>query len=112
MNLGSHPPFYALCDHRYQAPAKVRQAVLDIHAVGRLRRRELRRNGSQALGCADTQCRPMLRSLYGLYRRTGNEDLPTFEAALAPEADRRLARLIPAVAYFPAGLLDTHVSKH
>lgn len=46
----------------------------------------------------------MAYSLYHLYRRTGNEDLPTFEAALAAEDDRRAGRRIPEKAYFPEGL--------
>lgn len=46
----------------------------------------------------------MAYSLYHLYRRTGNEDLPTFEDALAAEDDRRDGRRIPEKAYFPEGL--------
>jgi GrpB-like predicted nucleotidyltransferase (UPF0157 family) len=54
----------------------------------------------------------MTRSLYGLYRRTGNEDLPTFEEALAAEPERRLGRRIPPGAYFPEGLLYTEVAQN
>ncbi|MES1240997.1 MAG: sulfotransferase [Acidobacteriota bacterium] len=46
----------------------------------------------------------MAYSLYGLYRRTGNEDLPTFAEALAAEDERREGRRIPEKAYFPEGL--------
>lgn len=46
----------------------------------------------------------MAHSLYGLYRRTGNEDLPTFAEALAAEDERREGRRIPEKAYFPEGL--------
>jgi GrpB-like predicted nucleotidyltransferase (UPF0157 family) len=53
----------------------------------------------------------MAYSLYGLYRRTGNEDLPTFEAALAAEPERRQGRRLPAGVYFPEGLLYTGVAR-
>ena len=46
----------------------------------------------------------MAYSLYHLYRRTGNEDLPSFEVALAAQDDRREGRGIPERAYFPEGL--------
>lgn len=46
----------------------------------------------------------MAHSLHGLYRRTGNEDLPSFEEALAAEDERREGRRIPEKAYFPEGL--------
>jgi Sulfotransferase domain len=46
----------------------------------------------------------MAHSLYGLYRRTGNEDLPTFAEALAAEDERREGHRIPEKAYFPEGL--------
>jgi GrpB-like predicted nucleotidyltransferase (UPF0157 family) len=55
---------------------------------------------------------PMTRSLYELYRRTGNEDLPTLEAALDAEPERRLGRRIPPGAYFPEGLLYTEVASN
>jgi GrpB-like predicted nucleotidyltransferase (UPF0157 family) len=54
----------------------------------------------------------MAHSLYGLYRRTGNEDLPSFEAALAAEPERRQGLRIPAGAYFPEGLLYTDAAKN
>jgi len=54
----------------------------------------------------------MAYSLYGLYRRTGNEDLPTFEAALAAEPERRQGRRLPAGAYFPEGLLYTDGARY
>jgi len=54
----------------------------------------------------------MAYSLYSLYARTGNEDLPTFEEALAAEPERRLGRRIPAGAYFPEGLLYTHHARY
>ncbi len=46
----------------------------------------------------------MAHSLYGLYRRTGNEDLPAFEEALDAEDERRGGLRIPSTAYFPEGL--------
>jgi len=46
-------------------------------------------------------------SLYSLYTRTGNEDLPTFEAALDAEPERRNGARLPAGVYFPEGLLYT-----
>lgn len=54
----------------------------------------------------------MSHSLYSLYTRTGNEDLPTFEEALAAEPERRLGRRIPPGAYYPAGLLYTDVARY
>ncbi|HBL31201.1 MAG TPA: hypothetical protein DD490_30610 [Acidobacteria bacterium] len=54
----------------------------------------------------------MAWSLYGLYRRTGNEELATFEAALAAEPERRLGRRIPPGAYFPEGLLYTDSARY
>jgi GrpB-like predicted nucleotidyltransferase (UPF0157 family) len=52
----------------------------------------------------------MAYSLYGLYSRTGNEDLATFEEALAAEPERRGGRRVPAGAYFPEGLLYTEAA--
>ncbi len=46
----------------------------------------------------------MAYSLYHLYRRTGNEELPTFEEALAAQDERCEGRRIPAATYFPEGL--------
>jgi GrpB-like predicted nucleotidyltransferase (UPF0157 family) len=54
----------------------------------------------------------MAFSLYSLYARTGNEDLPTFEEALAAEPERREGGRIPAGAYFPEGLLYTHHARY
>ncbi|HYO11768.1 MAG TPA: GrpB family protein [Thermoanaerobaculia bacterium] len=53
----------------------------------------------------------MAYSLYSLYCRTGNEDLPTFEGALAAEPERREGRRIPEAAYFPEGLLYTGAAR-
>ncbi|HEX3126898.1 MAG TPA: sulfotransferase domain-containing protein [Thermoanaerobaculia bacterium] len=53
----------------------------------------------------------MAHSLYHLYRRTGNEDLPTFEEALAAEEERREGRRFPPGCYFPEGLLYTDVAR-
>lgn len=53
----------------------------------------------------------MAYSLYHLYRRTGNEDLPTFEEALAAQEDRREGRRIPAGTYFPEGLQYVEVAR-
>lgn len=47
----------------------------------------------------------MAFSLYGLYRRSGNEDAGTFAEALHAEEERRRGGRIPASAYFPEGLL-------
>ena len=46
----------------------------------------------------------MAYSLYHLYRRTGNEDLPSFGAALAAQDERLAGRGLPENAYFPEGL--------
>ena len=46
----------------------------------------------------------MAYSLYHLYRRTGNEELPSFAEALAAQEERRQGRRIPAATYFPEGL--------
>lgn len=54
----------------------------------------------------------MAYSLYSLYSRTGNEDLPAFEEALAAEPERRQGRRIPSGAYFPEGLLYTHHARY
>jgi GrpB-like predicted nucleotidyltransferase (UPF0157 family) len=54
----------------------------------------------------------MAHSLYALFTRTGNEDLPTFEAALAAEEERRAGRCIPPGAYFPEGLLYTDGARY
>lgn len=54
----------------------------------------------------------MARSLYSLYSRTGNEDLPTFEEALAAEPERRQGRRIPGDSYYPPGLLYTDAARN
>jgi GrpB-like predicted nucleotidyltransferase (UPF0157 family) len=54
----------------------------------------------------------MAYSLYSLYTRSGNEDLPSFEAALAVEEERRRGRCVPPGAYFPEGLIYTDVARH
>ncbi|MBW8876574.1 MAG: sulfotransferase [Acidobacteria bacterium] len=54
----------------------------------------------------------MAHSLHALYTRSGNEDLPTFEEALAAEPERRRGRRIPPGAYFPEGLIYTDVASH
>src|SRR6185295_7304644 len=54
----------------------------------------------------------MAYSLHSLYTRSGNEDLPLFEDALAAEAERREGRRIPPGAYFPEGLIYTDVVRH
>ena len=47
----------------------------------------------------------MLHSLYYSFRFDANEDLPSFEAALAAEDDRRAGRGIPATTYLSQGLV-------
>jgi hypothetical protein len=54
----------------------------------------------------------MMHSLHALFTRTGNEDLPAFEEALAAEPERRAGRCIPAGAYLPEGLLYTEVARY
>ncbi len=54
----------------------------------------------------------MIHSLHALFTRTGNEDLSTFEEALAAEPERREGRRIPPGAYLPEGLLYTHVAQY
>jgi GrpB-like predicted nucleotidyltransferase (UPF0157 family) len=54
----------------------------------------------------------MAHSLYALFTRTGNEELPTFEEALAAEPERRAGRRIPSGAYFPEGLLYTDGGRY
>jgi GrpB-like predicted nucleotidyltransferase (UPF0157 family) len=54
----------------------------------------------------------MAHSLYSLYVRTGNEELPTFEEALAAEPERRRRHRIPAGAYFPEGLLYAEAARY
>ena len=47
----------------------------------------------------------MLHSLYYQFRFDGNEHLPTFEAALAAEPERRVGRRVRRQAQFPQGLV-------
>ena len=47
----------------------------------------------------------MLHSLYHSFRFDANEDLPTFEAALAAEGDRRAGRRISSRTYLAQGLV-------
>lgn len=54
----------------------------------------------------------MAHSLYSLYARTGNEDLPSFEEALAAEPERQAGRRLPPGAYFPQGLLYTAAARY
>jgi GrpB-like predicted nucleotidyltransferase (UPF0157 family) len=54
----------------------------------------------------------MAYSLYSLYSRTGNEDLPTFEEALVAESERREGRQLPSGVYFPEGLLYTDAARN
>jgi GrpB-like predicted nucleotidyltransferase (UPF0157 family) len=54
----------------------------------------------------------MAHSLYSLFTRTGNEELPTFEEAVEAEAERRAGRRIPPGAYFPEGLLYTDGARY
>lgn len=54
----------------------------------------------------------MAHSLHSLYFRTGNDDLPTFDEALAAEPERRQGRRIPAGCYFPEGLLYTDAARY
>lgn len=54
----------------------------------------------------------MAYSLYSLYSRTGNEDLQTFEEALAAEPERRQGRRLPPGVYFPEGLLYTDAAQN
>jgi len=54
----------------------------------------------------------MLESLHSLFLRTGNEDLPTLEEALAAEPERREGRRLPPGAYLPEGLFYTNVARY
>ena len=53
----------------------------------------------------------MLYSLYGQFRLDGNENLPTFERALAAEDDRRAGRKFTRHAYFRPGLLYRETAR-
>lgn len=54
----------------------------------------------------------MAYSLHSLYLRTGNEELESFEDALAAEPERREGSRIPAGAYFPPGLQYTETARY
>jgi hypothetical protein len=54
----------------------------------------------------------MMHSLHALYRRTGNDDLDDFDAALAAEAERAQGRQLPARCYFPEGLQYTRLARY
>jgi hypothetical protein len=54
----------------------------------------------------------MMHSLHALYRRTGNDDLDDFDAALAAQADRAHGRRLPARCYFPEGLQYTGLARY
>jgi hypothetical protein len=54
----------------------------------------------------------MMHSLHALYRRTGNDDLDDFDAALAAQADRAQGRQLPARCYFPEGLQYTKQARY
>ena len=51
----------------------------------------------------------VLYSLHGQFLRSQNENIYSFEEALAAEPDRRRGRRIPGHAHFPAGLLYREV---
>jgi hypothetical protein len=54
----------------------------------------------------------MIYSLHGLYIRTGNEDMPDFQAALDHQPDRMKGLAMPPGCYFPEGLCYTEVGKY
>lgn len=54
----------------------------------------------------------MLYSLYSQFAFDGNEDLPTFEEALAAEADRRAGKRITRQTYFAQGLLYRDTARY
>jgi Sulfotransferase domain len=54
----------------------------------------------------------MLYSLYSQFGFDGNEDLPTFEEALAAEADRRAGKRITRQTYFAQGLLYRDTARY
>lgn len=53
----------------------------------------------------------LVRSLHGLFVRTGNEDQPDLAAALALEPRRRAGEAQPDGVYFPEGLLYTEAAR-
>lgn len=54
----------------------------------------------------------MLYSLYHQFKVDGNENLPSFEQALAAESLRREGRNMPRTAYFPAGLVYRETARY
>ena len=54
----------------------------------------------------------MLHSLYNSFRFDANENLPTFEAALAAEEDRRAGRKIPSRTYLAQGLAYRETARY
>ena len=54
----------------------------------------------------------MLHSLYHSFRFDANENLPTFEAALAAETDRRAGRAIPSQTYLAQGLAYRETARY
>jgi hypothetical protein len=54
----------------------------------------------------------MLYSLHSEHLSNGNEDLHSFEEALAAEANRRAGRRIPRHAHLPQGLLYSDTAKY
>jgi hypothetical protein len=54
----------------------------------------------------------MLYSLYNQFRLDGNENLPTFAAALAAEDDRLAGRQVTRSTYFPQGLIYRSVAAY
>lgn len=54
----------------------------------------------------------MMRSLHAKQVWAGNEEIPSFAAALAAEPERRMGRSIPATAWHPSGLLYTDVASY
>ncbi len=54
----------------------------------------------------------MIYSLYHEFRFDANEHLPTFEAALDAEADRRAGRRTSRATYFPQGLVYRETARY
>jgi hypothetical protein len=53
-----------------------------------------------------------IHSMYYQFRFDGNENLPTFEEALAAEPERRAGCRIPRQCYFPQGLAYRQVARY
>lgn len=54
----------------------------------------------------------MMQSLYSLYRRTQNESLTDFSAALRAQPERERGENLPSGCYFPEGLRYTQVALY